>query len=315
MNTIIHKLSQRKEIQEKPPVLIDIGASKELNPIWKNIASFCIGIAFDADDRDFNFIEKDSADFKKLYVYNCIASNANHKSKQTFYLTKSPYCSSTLHPDNTRLKDFSFAPLFDVEKEIQLNTVTLDGILTELNLGYVDWFKADTQGTDLRLFQNLPEAVQKNVVMAEFEPGIIDAYQGEDKMIDVFQYMRSMPFKLADITVKGAMQLPYENFKQLFPSKFLQKVANHTLKTTPGWSEMVFINSLEQADLRGHLLAWLFSSIQSNHSLAFSIAQKGFQKFNDALLKEMMEYSSAQLRSDLFSLNTFFKLVKIALSR
>lgn len=312
MKNIIAKLSQRKEIQEKPPVLIDIGASKELNPVWKSIAHMCIGIAFDADDRDFNFIEKESADFKKLYVYNCIASNQNHKSKQQFYLTKSPYCSSTLAPDNTKLAAFSFAPLFEVEKEIMLNTVTLEGILTELQLDYVDWFKADTQGTDLRLFQNLPIQTQKRVVMAEFEPGIIDAYQGEDKMIDVFQYMRSMPFRLADITVKGAVQMPSVDFQKLFPSKFLQKVANHTLKTTPGWSEMVFMNTLDGADLRNYMLAWLFSSIQSCDSLAFSIAQKGHQIYKDPLLLEMMNYSSDQLKSNLYSLKTFFKLVKLA---
>ena len=38
MKEIIREISQRKEIQEKPPVLIDIGASKELNPAWKSIA-------------------------------------------------------------------------------------------------------------------------------------------------------------------------------------------------------------------------------------------------------------------------------------
>lgn len=312
MRTIINKLSQRKEIQEKPPVLIDIGASKELNPTWKSIAHFCIGIAFDADDRDFNFIEKESADFKKLYVYNCIASNENHKTKQKFYLTKSPYCSSTLHPDNKRLEAFSFSPLFEVEKEIDLNTVTLDGILQEIKLDYVDWFKADTQGTDLRLFKNLPERTQKNAIMAEFEPGIIDAYQGEDKMIDVFQYMRTMPFRLADITVKGAVQMPFKDFQQIFSGKFLQKVANHTLKTTPGWSEMVFINTLENADLRGYFLGWLFSTIQSCDSLAFSIAQKGYEIYKDDLLLEMKNHSASQLKSRIYSFSTFLKLVKLA---
>ena len=313
MKDIIREISQRKEIQEKPPVLIDIGASKELNPAWKSIAHFCIGIAFDADDRDFNFIEKESSEFKKLYIYNCIASNKNNKTKQKFYLTKSPYCSSTLHPDNKRLETFSFSPLFEVEKEIDLNTVTLEGILSEININYVDWFKADTQGTDLRLFCNLPEATQNAVVMAEFEPGIIDAYQGEDKMIDVFQYMRNMPFKLADITVKGAVQMPFNDFKELFASKFLQKVANHTLKTTPGWSEMVFINSFENADTRSFLLGWLFASIQGCHSLAFSIAQQGFQQHKDALFNKMMQHSKSMINSEIYSFSTFFKLIKLAL--
>lgn len=313
MKDIIYQISQRKEIQEQPPVLIDIGASKELNPAWKEIAHFCIGIAFDADDRDFNFIENESAGFKKLYIYNCIASDKNHKTKQKFYLTKSPYCSSTLHPDNTRLIPFSFSPLFEVEKEIDLNTVTLEGVLQEINISYVDWFKADTQGTDLRLFRNLPDATQKNVVMAEFEPGIIDAYQGEDKMIDVFQYMRTMPFHLADITVKGAVQLPFSDFKSFFGSKFLQKVANHTLKTTPGWSEMVFINSFENAGIRSFLLGWLFASIRDCHSLAYSIAQKASQQYNDKLFQDMMEHSKGMIKGEIYSFPTLFKLIRLAL--
>ena len=132
-------------------------------------------------------------------------------------------------------------------------------------------------------------------------------------MIDVFQYMRNMPFHLADITVKGAVQMPFKDFKELFASKFLQKVANHTLKTTPGWSEMVFINSFENGDVRSFLLGWLFASIQGCHSLAFSIAQQGFQQHKDALFNKMMQHSKSMITSEIYSFSTFFKLIKLAL--
>src|SRR3972149_3308058 len=98
MKKIIKKIFSRPELINQPPVLIDIGASESLNSKWKKIAKYSWCIAFDADERDFQFIEKEQSRFRKLFVYNCIALDKD-QNKSDFFLTSSPYCSSVLQPD------------------------------------------------------------------------------------------------------------------------------------------------------------------------------------------------------------------------
>ncbi len=87
---LIDKVLNHPLLQEKPPVLIDIGASENLNPKWKSFAKHSICIAFDADDRDFSITSKGNNEFKKLYKINRKVT-ANDSNSEKFYLTKSPY--------------------------------------------------------------------------------------------------------------------------------------------------------------------------------------------------------------------------------
>ena len=57
---------------ENPPILVDIGASGEINKKWEIIAPHSVCIAFDADDRDFQINEVDSSIYKKLIIFNRI---------------------------------------------------------------------------------------------------------------------------------------------------------------------------------------------------------------------------------------------------
>ena len=42
-------------------------------------------------------------------------------------------------------------------------------------LDYIDWYKSDSQGTDLRIFDTLLDVVKDRVLAVDFEPGILDA--------------------------------------------------------------------------------------------------------------------------------------------
>ena len=61
--TILNEVFSLNYFNDKPPVLIDIGASGEIHPEWKLIAKHSICIAFDADTRDFNNSETNSDNF------------------------------------------------------------------------------------------------------------------------------------------------------------------------------------------------------------------------------------------------------------
>ena len=58
---IIQAVLSSSHFENKPPVLIDIGASGEINKKWRPIAPYSICIAFDADDREFNVSEKQAS--------------------------------------------------------------------------------------------------------------------------------------------------------------------------------------------------------------------------------------------------------------
>ena len=137
ISRIIDRILCRSDFIERPPVLIDIGASGELNPKWKLLAKHSVCIAFDADEREIRHIEMEPSHFKRLHVFNAVLTN-KAQGKIPFYLTNSPFCSSSLKPDNQSLEDWFFADLFEVERRVELNSIDLPQVLKKLEIAYVD---------------------------------------------------------------------------------------------------------------------------------------------------------------------------------
>ncbi|MEK6477305.1 hypothetical protein WJR50_07220 [Catalinimonas sp. 4WD22] len=317
LNKIIDKISSREDIIAKPPVLVDIGASNDINPVWKKIASFSIGLAFDADDRDFEFIEKEDKLFKKLYVFNKIVVDKAEYNEMDFYLTKSPYCSSLLEPNLAKLQPYHYADYFEVTKKIKLKIVELKKVVEEIGLDYIDWFKTDAQGIDLRLFSSLSTQMQNRAIMLEFEPGLIDAYKQEDKVVDVLNYMKDKDFFLLSLDVKGPFRITKTTFDHTFKNQISKKFAKHGLKRVPGWAEMAFLNELSGLEYtsRDYILAWLFSTLQEHHEISAAYANQGYEKFHEKIFKELENYSFKAIRSQVYSVSTLSKVGKIALNK
>jgi hypothetical protein len=286
---VIKKIFQRAEIQNQPPVLVDIGASGEIHNKWKEIAPYCICIAFDADDREMTFTEKHSSGFKKLISINRIVTDRPEKEVD-FFLTRSPFCSSTLEPDLEALSKWPFQDLFTVEKKIKLKAVQLVEALVNLKIFYIDWLKIDTQGTDLRLFKSIPDAVSRKILAVEFEPGIIDAYKEEDKLYEVIHHMNKTDFFMSDIIVKGVQRLNPKMIQSL--SGLKQRAIKGAHKISPGWCEVTYMNTLrEPADKRSYLLAYAFALLDKQYGFALEIAEKGIKNAPDPFFDELRQYA------------------------
>ena len=311
MEGLISKILKHPTLVSKPPVLLDIGASGEIHAKWKQIASYSICIAFDADSRDFSVAENEHGDYKKLYTFNCIVSN-KEDATIPFYLTKSPYCSSALKPATERLKNFIFAPLFEIDKVIELKNKSLSSAIKQLNLDYIDWFKSDSQGTDLRLFKNLPEFIQDKVVIAEFEPGIMDAYEGEDKMYSVMEYLDQKGFLLCDMDVKKVQHISEKDFEEVYSSAMFKRFAKKSVKALPFWAELTYLNRFEKTDnftVREYLLGCLFAMLQGQYSYAMQLSIKGNTLFKDPLFDEIGSEASKMLKKDYHSFKFFETVV------
>jgi len=284
---IFETILQSDIFKKKPPVLIDIGASGEINAKWKMIAPYSVCIAFDADDREFKVSEETNKGYKKLITFNRLVFE-KPSVDVSFHLTSSPFCSSLLQPDSSKLKKWSFAGLFDVVKEIKLPVITIEQALEQTGINYIDWFKTDTQGTDLRLFTSLPENLSRHILAVEFEPGIIDAYHGEDKLHTVMGVMDKDDFWLSSMKVKGTQRIN---------PQYLNELGGRVIRNSPCWAEVTYLRqAMETLTERDLLLLYVFALLENQPGFALEVADVGINKFKSSLFNECKNAVLKKLR-------------------
>jgi hypothetical protein len=289
---IIEEILNSPLLLDAPPVLLDIGASGEIHQKWQKIAKYSIGIAFDADDRDFGYAVNESKGYRKLYVFNSLVTNGA-TAEANFYLTRSPYCSSLLEPDHESLGRYNFGDLFEVDRIVRLKTVQLTNALREIGVNKVDWFKTDSQGTDLRLFASLGEEMTNRILVAEFEPGIIDGYKGEDKLFSLMSFMGGQPFWMNDIRICGTQRISKEATFELSARKMQP---NMHVRISPCWAEVSYFNSFglnaHYLDLRDFLLGWVFALIEGQYGFALDVALQAKQRFKEPVFETLTQYAA-----------------------
>ena len=307
---MIGKILNHPELQDKPPVLVDVGSSGDIHKSWKKIIKYSICIAFDADDREMNFTVEGDMGYKKLILFNKIVSDEEVRNKK-FYLTKSPFCSSTLEPDKNGLNGWAFEELFKTIEIKKIDTITINRALDLVGLDYIDWFKTDSQGTDLRIFKSIDKKISNKLIVAEFEPGIINAYKGEDKMTDVMSYLSKKDFFMANMEIKGTQRININNIDSFFPS-FKNKLHQFRflLNQSPCWAELTYINSFNNFSLfskRDFLVGILFSLLHKQFGHAIHLAQKAGEIFEDKIFEDTINYCAKKIRPNLLF---YLKLIK-----
>lgn len=299
---LFDKILQHPDLIAQPPVLLDIGASGNLNSNWQSIAKHSICIAFDADDRDMDFINDKAKNFKQLHIIRKIVSDQEIDSAD-FYLTSSPYCSSLLRPDNESLSEWAFADLFKIEKKIRLQSISLQKALFDLKIDNIDWFKSDAQGLDVRLFKNLTYR-QQNTIVADFEPGFIDAYIGEDKLKHLLEYMDNMPFWLCGFVVGGNPRMNIPNLKPFLKESEIDNIKYRT-QDSPICANVTYFNDFKQPQLnteRNHLLGCLFSIILKQYGYAAELAIKGSSAYDNSLFNLILDHIKLTTRKPTFKM-------------
>ena len=286
---IIKIILQKDIFQSYPPVLVDIGASGEINPKWKLIAPYSICIAFDADEREFHISEQTNKSYKRLITFNRIVTSESIENAD-FYLTRSPFCSSLLEPDIKNLQPWIFSSLFEVEKKTQLPAISLQKALSQIKIDYIDWFKTDTQGTDLRLFETLSKEISSNILAAEFEPGIIDAYKEEDKLYSVMEYMHKNEFWLSSMVPKGVQRL-----NGVYKKGLGSFVSGKIIRKSPCWAEVTYLRQPFFTGQRQLLLLYIFALLEKQYGFALEIADFGSQTFQDKIFTDCKKAALKQL--------------------
>jgi FkbM family methyltransferase len=278
--SVVDRILQLPELEAAPPVLIDIGAAQGIHPRWRPIAKYSVCVAFEADERELHSVTSEAAGFRRLTTYNAIAAERS-SAAETFHLTVSPFCSSRLAPRLDSLGRYAFAPLFDVERTVERRALGLSAVLADLGLERIDWIKIDSQGTDLRLFRSLDDGLARSVLVAEFEPGIIDAYEDEDLLADLLVEMRGRGFWVSELTVRGSTRIDTAIAGRTLGARARAYLdASH--KTAPGWAEIEYFNDFADDQAYGKrelLLGCAFAFMRGHNAFALELATKGRERF------------------------------------
>lgn len=260
------------------PVLLDVGASGDPPEVWRPFACRSTFIGFDPDLRDMR--ETDNGPYKKSYLVNCaVVADAGQREAKVF-LTRSPYCSSTLEPDLPALRDYIFADLFEVEKETTVPAETINSVLARLKIDRLDWIKIDTQGTDLRVYLSISPELRAHILAVDIEPGLIDAYKGEDNFLECHAAICKDGFWLSDLEVQGTVRMRRDTLSSLEPQNplFQYKVLTHCLKTNPGWVNARYLRTPQwlvenKSDKDTWLTLFAFALIDKSLGFALDLAQ------------------------------------------
>lgn len=299
MNREIDKVLTTFSIQ---PVLVDIGASGAPPKVWEPIARHSIYVGFDPDRRELHDVAE--GQYARSIIINEAVTSASNQNQVHFYLTQSPYCSSTLPPDTAALANYLFSDLFVVESEVFVPASPLNAVIDRLGLQGVDWFKTDSQGTDLRLFQSLKDNLRERVLAIDIEPGLIDAYRGEDLFVDAHRELLRQGFWLSSMDVKGTVRMKRTTLQAMsnhYP-KLKDSHIYQSVRPSPGWCEARYLRTLESlaernAEVRDYVLLWVFALIDRQPGFALDLALEYNRVFgNDDVFLLLWETPLRQVR-------------------
>ena len=150
----------------------------------------------------------------------------------------------------------------------------------------------------MRLFKSVPEELRRHIIAAEFEPGIIDSYHGEDKLWKLLQFMNDEPFWCSAFNVLGNRRISPNALKYF--SRLQQRLLYSSTRLAPGWAEVSFLNDFSGADLdvREYLLGWVFAMIQEQYGAALNLAERAKMKFEEPLFEELLKVTVKKLKRD-----------------
>ncbi len=185
-----------EHLQNNITQVIDIGAGgrpiKSLLPYAKNIDMYLCEPAPDSAQK----LREKPQPWHSTTVIERAVADKNGTSK--FYITKSASICSLLKPDAENLKNYQFYDRygnssnsdFDIVKEIEVQTNTLQSVIEEYKLKpYI--IKVDTQGTELSI---LKAADLTNVQVILAEVNYINLYEGQNLADEFDEYLTSQGF-------------------------------------------------------------------------------------------------------------------------
>ncbi|SHI49196.1 FkbM family methyltransferase [Pollutimonas bauzanensis] len=190
-------LTTNSKTLDRPLVVIDVGCRWGFAERFMQDADKFRVYGFDPDREECERLTKIYG--HKAPITLVPLGLAGTSGLRTLYITSEPACSSLLPPDPELTASYPSLYCARQEREIQVETTTLDLWVEGTDISAVDYIKVDTQGTELEILQggsNTLEKVRSLEVEVEFNP----IYQGQPLFSDVDLFLRKKGFVLWKLT-------------------------------------------------------------------------------------------------------------------
>lgn len=122
------------------------------------------------------------------------------REMRTFHVTASPACGSLLAPNHALLEAFAeLRGLFHVERQVPVETISLDDCLRTNDIDRVDFLELDTQGSELEILCGADEALA-HTLGVQVEVEFSEMYVGQPLFADIDGFLRQRGFQLVDLS-------------------------------------------------------------------------------------------------------------------
>lgn len=123
----------------------------------------------------------------------------NVPGKLTLYVTKQPGLSSLYKPNNDIIKKYYKSDEWVVQKEIKVDTISLDAAAKKYDFTDASFIKIDTQGSELDILRSGIELLKNSLVGIYLETLFHLFSHRQPLFAEVDEYLRSYDFELYDL--------------------------------------------------------------------------------------------------------------------
>lgn len=251
------------------PVLLDLGASGGTYQPFEAIKRQSRLIEVDPDDRDFSGNASKGVD--RIVVREAIISD-KEQNLVDIHLTADPHCSSTLLPDVHKLKNYTYASLFEVQKSVSVPATSLDRLSLKLGFHF-DWMKIDTQGSELEILKSMQGPLLDQLLCCDAEISLYPHYIDAGAFSQFHDFMTKSGFQIANLVrVQSRLRMRPEDLNAF------TKNGGHVaaLKRWPTSLELRYIRSISHDSslppLPVFLKLWVIAYVTGNQAYCHFLA-------------------------------------------
>lgn len=286
--------------------ILDVGASGKPYGPFERIKNAARIFLTDPDSREFESSKKDG----KTRIPKAIIDN-DVDNEVKLFLTKSPYCSSTLEPDFTRLVNFTYPDLFRVEKITNLPATSINRVIKEYNIDGFDWIKLDTQGTELKILKSISQGYFSKLLCIDLEIGLYPHYIRADTMPAAHEFLEKDRFWISGMQTQSRIRMRRKDLDEITSAKgYLKKIIRRSLETYPTTYELRYIrsiNSESEFKIDYAFKLWAINYFAGNFSYCYYLSNIMVEK-NPSPLTQRVKKLSAEF---VFSYSRIFRQLAI----
>jgi FkbM family methyltransferase len=190
-------------------ILVDIGSSGGIDKRWRNIENLK-SILFEPDYKEF---EKLKLVYKD--VYNFAISDKNEEC--ALYITSDVSTCSLLKPNIKFLKKFIDFERFNIIKNIEISTKTLDYVYNEYKIANKpNFIKIDTQGAELKILEGSKDTLNYELLGADIEVYFKEVYKEVPSFSNINNFLETfdlIPYDMNQKYWKNIYEKELDNFK------------------------------------------------------------------------------------------------------